>query len=150
METLLPNFNNAQVLVFGDVMLDRYWTGSTSRISPEAPVPVVNIKDREDRAGGAANVAVGIATLGTKVKLMGVIGQDENGQIMQKLLDKVGIKNYLLPHPSQPTITKLRILSRHQQLIRLDFEESFHGADLNALYQDFELQLSQEIGRAHV
>src|SRR5690554_4229798 len=141
METHLPKFNSANVLVFGDVMLDRYWQGPTSRISPEAPVPVVNIKGSEDRAGGAANVAVGIATLGAKVKLMGVTGQDENGQIMQALLNKAGIDNHLFPHPSLPTITKLRILSRHQQLIRLDFEESFQGVDLSPLYADFEQQL---------
>ena len=121
METLLPNYNSAHILVFGDVMLDRYWQGPTSRISPEAPVPVVNIKEREDRAGGAANVALGIATLGAKVKLMGVIGEDENGQIMQSLLNNAGIENHLFAHPSRPTITKLRILSRTQQLIRLDF-----------------------------
>lgn len=141
METHLPKFNSANVLVFGDVMLDRYWQGPTSRISPEAPVPVVNIKGSEDRAGGAANVAVGIATLGAKVKLMGVTGQDENGQIMQALLNKAGIDNHLFPHPSQPTITKLRILSRHQQLIRLDFEESFADTDLTTLYADFNQQL---------
>lgn len=143
METLLPNYNSAHILVFGDVMLDRYWQGPTSRISPEAPVPVVNIKEREDRAGGAANVALGIATLGAKVKLMGVIGEDENGQIMQSLLNNAGIENHLFTHPSRPTITKLRILSRSQQLIRLDFEESFVGTDLTTLQQNFEQQLSQ-------
>lgn len=143
METLLPNFSSAQVLVFGDVMLDRYWQGPTSRISPEAPVPVVNIKDQEDRAGGAANVAVSIATLGAKVKLMGITGQDENGQIMKSLLNNAGIENLLFPHPNKPTITKLRVLSRHQQLIRLDFEESFSGSNLDELYQSFENQLGQ-------
>src|SRR5690554_1233287 len=123
METHFPKFSSADVLVFGDIMLDGYGQGPTSRISPEAPVPVVNIKGSEDRAGGAANVAVGIATIGAKVKLMGVTGQDENGQIMQALLNKASIDHHLFPHPSHPTITKLRILSRHQPLIRLDFEE---------------------------
>lgn len=143
METFIPNFHSAHVLVFGDVMLDRYWQGSTSRISPEAPVPVVNIKDREDRAGGAANVALGIAALGAPVKLMGATGKDDNGQIMQGLLDSAKIDNHLFTHDSRPTITKLRVLSRSQQLIRLDFEESFFDADLHSLYQDFEPQLNQ-------
>ncbi|UZK04580.1 bifunctional D-glycero-beta-D-manno-heptose-7-phosphate kinase/D-glycero-beta-D-manno-heptose 1-phosphate adenylyltransferase HldE [Venatoribacter cucullus] len=137
MDITLPNFHNARVLVFGDVMLDRYWQGSTSRISPEAPVPVVKIQDIENRAGGAGNVALGISVLGAKVDLIGLTGADENGNILEQLLSQAGIRTHLQQHLDLPTITKLRVLSRHQQLIRLDFEESFTGADLPALEQAF-------------
>ncbi|MFY9180311.1 MAG: bifunctional D-glycero-beta-D-manno-heptose-7-phosphate kinase/D-glycero-beta-D-manno-heptose 1-phosphate adenylyltransferase HldE [Venatoribacter sp.] len=141
MSNLLPNFHNARVLVFGDLMLDRYWQGSTSRISPEAPVPVVNIKSTDDRAGGAANVALGMTSLGTKVALMGVIGNDENGKALQALLDKAQIQHSLSVHSKLPTITKLRILSRHQQLIRLDFEEQIQLEASPELIGQFNQQL---------
>lgn len=141
MSNLLPNFHNARVLVFGDLMLDRYWQGSTSRISPEAPVPVVNIKSTDDRAGGAANVALGMTSLGTKVALMGVIGNDENGKALQALLDKAQIQHSLSVHSKLPTITKLRILSRHQQLIRLDFEEQIQLEASPELIGQFSQQL---------
>lgn len=142
MDTLLPNFQHAKVLVLGDVMLDRYWQGPTSRISPEAPVPVVNIKDVEDRVGGASNVALNMATLGVQTYLMGATGKDENARLLTELLQKHQIEPNFYAHPSLPTITKLRILSRHQQLIRLDFEESFQQADLSPLYASFEQQLA--------
>ena len=137
MNLTLPNFHNARVLVFGDVMLDRYWQGSTSRISPEAPVPVVKIQDIENRAGGAGNVALGIAALGASVDLIGLTGADDNGNTLNELLRNAGIRTHLQQDAALPTITKLRVLSRHQQLIRLDFEESFEGADVSALEQQF-------------
>lgn len=126
-------FNQAKVLVLGDVMLDRYWFGATNRISPEAPVPVVKVQQNEDRAGGAANVAMNIASLNVPVTLHGLIGQDDAGQALDKLLNAHQIKNQCVALDSHPTITKLRILSRHQQLLRLDFEENFHNVDSQSL-----------------
>jgi D-beta-D-heptose 7-phosphate kinase/D-beta-D-heptose 1-phosphate adenosyltransferase len=87
MDLQVPNFHQAQVLVFGDVMLDRYWQGPTSRISPEAPVPVVKVQDIENRAGGAGNVALNIATLGAKAQLFGITGDDENANDLEYMLN---------------------------------------------------------------
>lgn len=137
MDSLLPDFHQAKVLVIGDVMLDRYWQGSTSRISPEAPVPVVNIKDISDCAGGAGNVALNTATLGVQTEILGVTGKDDNAKLLMSLLKKKSIATRFMQHDSLPTITKLRILSRHQQLIRLDFEENFNGVDVSSLYDDY-------------
>ena len=122
-------FTKAKVLVLGDVMLDRYWFGGTNRISPEAPVPVVKVQQNEERAGGAANVAMNIAALNVGVELQGFIGQDETGDALQALLAKENIHSNFVKLSTHPTITKLRILSRHQQLLRLDFEENFHNVD---------------------
>lgn len=118
-------FQNAKVLVLGDVMLDRYWFGATNRISPEAPVPVVKVQGNEERAGGAANVAMNIASLNVPVELLGLTGKDEAGTALQSLLSQHHIQCNFVQLDSHPTITKLRILSRHQQLLRLDFEEDF-------------------------
>ena len=141
MDFLLPNFPAAQVLVVGDVMLDRYWQGPTARISPEAPVPVVNIKDISNRAGGAGNVALNLATLGVHTQLLGITGTDENAATLKTLLAEKSIQTHFIEHPELPTITKLRVLSRHQQLIRLDFEESFQQVDHSALLNLFNAQL---------
>jgi len=86
-----PEFNAARIIVIGDVMLDRYWSGQATRISPEAPVPVVKVKSIEDRIGGAANVAINIAKLGGQVTLLGVIGDDAEGEIVQRLLEAEGV-----------------------------------------------------------
>lgn len=137
----LPNFANARVLVVGDVMLDRYWSGPTSRISPEAPVPVVKVSDIEDRAGGAGNVALNIASLTAKASLMGLVGQDESAQVLSDTLNHAHIATHFTPIASHPTITKLRVLSRHQQLIRLDFEESFADADNSQMLDTFKQQV---------
>jgi D-beta-D-heptose 7-phosphate kinase/D-beta-D-heptose 1-phosphate adenosyltransferase len=142
MDLQVPNFHQAQVLVFGDVMLDRYWQGPTSRISPEAPVPVVKVQDIENRAGGAGNVALNIATLGAKAHLFGITGDDENANDLEYMLKNKGVDCGFLRHETSPTITKLRILSRNQQLIRLDFEESFNDVDLTTLYQQFDQQVA--------
>ncbi len=120
----LPDFSKARVLVVGDVMLDRYWSGITERISPEAPVPVVRITGTTERPGGAANVALNLKALGCHAHLIGVIGQDEAGHCLESLLEVQGVGLDLIADPAVRTITKLRILSRHQQLVRLDFEES--------------------------
>ena len=120
-------FNQAKVLVLGDVMLDRYWFGATNRISPEAPVPVVRVQKNEERAGGAANVAMNIASLNVPVQLLGLTGQDEAGAALTALLQQQKIDCNFVQLSTHPTITKLRILSRHQQLLRLDFEEEFQN-----------------------
>ena len=136
-----PKFNHAKVLVLGDVMLDRYWFGGTNRISPEATVPVVKVQEIEERAGGAANVAMNIAALNVPVALHGIIGQDDAGRALDTLLNNHHIQNHCVAVSTHPTITKLRILSRHQQLLRLDFEEGFHNVDST----DLLAKLSQEI-----
>ncbi|GAA6135518.1 bifunctional D-glycero-beta-D-manno-heptose-7-phosphate kinase/D-glycero-beta-D-manno-heptose 1-phosphate adenylyltransferase HldE [Oceaniserpentilla sp. 4NH20-0058] len=138
----LPNFANARVLVVGDVMLDRYWSGPTSRISPEAPVPVVKVSEIEDRAGGAGNVALNIASLTANAQLMGLVGRDENAQVLTDTLNHHNISTQFTAIASHPTITKLRVLSRHQQLIRLDFEESFADADNRSMLNAFEQHVS--------
>jgi D-beta-D-heptose 7-phosphate kinase/D-beta-D-heptose 1-phosphate adenosyltransferase len=139
----LPDFRAARVLVAGDVMLDRYWHGGTSRISPEAPVPVVRVDGVEERAGGAGNVALNIAALGAAVELLGYRGQDEAGASLTALLEKAGIACGIECLEALPTITKLRVLSRHQQLIRLDFEERFHAVDPARLAENFAARLAE-------
>ncbi|HDR1345322.1 TPA: bifunctional D-glycero-beta-D-manno-heptose-7-phosphate kinase/D-glycero-beta-D-manno-heptose 1-phosphate adenylyltransferase HldE, partial [Pasteurella multocida] len=129
------------VLVLGDVMLDRYWFGATNRISPEAPVPVVRVQDNEERAGGAANVAMNIAALNVPVKLLGLTGRDETGLALESLLAKSRIECDFVQLHTHPTITKLRILSRHQQLLRLDFEEDFQNVTSDALLQKLDSAL---------
>jgi len=128
-----PSFERGRVLVVGDIMLDRYWHGPTARISPEAPVPVVRITDSDDRPGGAANVALNLAALGCAVDLVGAVGTDEAADILAAQLAAAGIGLYLIQCPDKPTITKLRILSRNQQLLRLDFEEALGAADVAQL-----------------
>lgn len=119
----VPDFSKCRVLVVGDVMLDRYWTGDTSRISPEAPVPVVHIQDLQDRAGGAANVALNVASLNANVQLLGIVGKDEAADKLDALLNDSEINSSFERLDQCSTITKLRVLSRHQQLMRLDFED---------------------------
>lgn len=137
----MPLFNQAAVLVVGDVMLDRYWHGSTSRISPEAPVPVVKVNQIEDRPGGAGNVALNIAALGAKVRLLGVTGKDEAATILEQRLEAAGVLCDFQKIDAIPTITKLRVISRHQQLLRLDFEEAIVEADAGELARKVEEQL---------
>ena len=134
---ILPDFSQAKVLIVGDLMLDRYWSGGTGRISPEAPVPVVNVSGSEDRPGGAANVAVNGATLGAKVTLLGMCGHDENARILKEKLSSFDINCEFFEVPERDTITKLRVMSRNQQLLRLDFEKSFADVDKSALLTTF-------------
>ncbi|MBU2710867.1 bifunctional D-glycero-beta-D-manno-heptose-7-phosphate kinase/D-glycero-beta-D-manno-heptose 1-phosphate adenylyltransferase HldE [Zooshikella harenae] len=129
MKLTMPRFDRSSVLVVGDVMLDRYWHGATSRISPEAPVPVVKVGEKEDRPGGAGNVALNIVALGAPAYLVGVTGEDEASHVLQTCLEAAGVWCNFQQVKDEPTITKLRIISRHQQLIRLDFEESFKSLD---------------------
>ncbi|MEQ2026298.1 bifunctional D-glycero-beta-D-manno-heptose-7-phosphate kinase/D-glycero-beta-D-manno-heptose 1-phosphate adenylyltransferase HldE [Xenorhabdus szentirmaii] len=129
MKIILPDFHRAGVLVVGDVMLDRYWYGPTSRISPEAPVPVVKVENIEERPGGAANVAMNIASLGANSRLIGLTGIDDAARALTEKLSNVKVQCDFVPVPTHPTITKLRVLSRNQQLLRLDFEEGFQNVD---------------------
>lgn len=122
-EILKNKLSKARVLVVGDVMLDRYWFGDVDRISPEAPVPVVRIKRKEDRAGGAANVARNISSLGGGITLLSVIGNDEAGNALEALLKENSVSAKLYRDENISTTVKLRVLSRQQQLIRIDFEE---------------------------
>lgn len=137
----IPDFSSASVLVAGDLMLDRYWHGATSRISPEAPVPVVHVQDEEARPGGAGNVALNIASLGGKAGLLGLVGDDPVADQLHTLLSSAGVDCHLQRDDRYPTITKLRIISRHQQLIRLDFEDGFPGLDEARMLAEFEKRL---------
>ena len=119
-----PEFGAARIVVIGDVMLDRYWSGQALRISPEAPVPVVKVKAIEDRIGGAGNVALNIAKLGGKVTLLGVVGNDAESEILKQLLEAEGVDCDFVVEKSLRSICKLRVMAQHQQLIRLDFEDT--------------------------
>lgn len=139
----LPDFSKANILVVGDLMLDRYWTGQTGRISPEAPVPVVKIDDSEDRPGGAANVAFNAAALGANIHLLGLTGADESADLLEQKLSALGVNCDFVRLAEYDTITKLRVLSRNQQLIRLDFEKSFAGADTQSMVERFKQRCEQ-------
>lgn len=141
MHKQLPNFKNASVLVIGDIMLDRYWFGDTARISPEAPVPVVKIKQIDERPGGAGNVALNIAALEANVTLLGVVGTDAAAQSLKEQLSAAGVNHDLIQYDNTLTITKLRVISRQQQLIRLDFEEKFPTFDPDRLIQAYQQHL---------
>ncbi|WP_024328257.1 bifunctional D-glycero-beta-D-manno-heptose-7-phosphate kinase/D-glycero-beta-D-manno-heptose 1-phosphate adenylyltransferase HldE [Thioalkalivibrio sp. ALR17-21] len=138
----LPPLDQARVLVAGDLMLDRYWHGATDRISPEAPVPVVHVRDIEQRPGGAGNVALNLAALGGRPDLVGVTGDDTAASDLSALLEEAGVRCHFRRRSGAATITKLRVISRHQQLIRLDFEDGFPGATAGDLLADFEPLLS--------
>ena len=141
MNIQIPNFNGVRVLVVGDVMLDRYWSGDTSRVSPEAPIPIVHVREQHDRAGGAGNVALNVAALGATASILGLIGKDKDGDLLEKKLLEANVESILQRTDSAPTITKLRVLSRHQQLIRLDFEEEPHQFSAEKQLQEFKQQL---------
>ena len=135
MKLEMPAFQEARLLVIGDVMLDRYWHGAASRVSPEAPVAVVRVGNREDRPGGAGNVALNIAALGSATRLIGIVGEDETGSELHSRLSAAGVYCDFIKSDDKPTITKLRVISQHQQLIRLDFEQPFEPADINGLLE---------------
>ena len=121
--SVLPDLKGGNITVIGDVMLDRFWSGASRRVSPEAPVPVVSVGDQEDRAGGAGNVAVNLAKLGVSVSLVGLCGDDEHARALRSCVESAGVRWNVMPCAAQ-TIVKLRVLSRNQQLLRMDFEES--------------------------
>lgn len=143
----MHDFSQATILVVGDVMLDQYWTGRAGRISPEAPVPVVKVAAEEVRAGGAANVALNIASLGAKAHLMGVVGQTAEGEIdlygqqLSQLMTQAGV-SYDWALSDSGTICKLRVLSHHQQLIRMDFENPVPEQPALALAEKLKQQVA--------
>ncbi|WP_136064978.1 bifunctional D-glycero-beta-D-manno-heptose-7-phosphate kinase/D-glycero-beta-D-manno-heptose 1-phosphate adenylyltransferase HldE [Modicisalibacter radicis] len=137
----LTALERARLLVVGDVMLDRYWHGGTSRISPEAPVPVVRVDESEDRPGGAANVALNVAALGGRVALAGLVGDDDNAGLLTTRLEDSDVSTHFQRSAEIPTITKLRVMSRSQQLIRLDFEDSLAGIDTGEMLDRVEAAL---------
>lgn len=120
-----PDFSNLNILIVGDAMLDRYWHGDTSRISPEAPVPVIKVDKTEERVGGAANVAVNVSALGAQATLVAAIGTDSLGEHLASLLNKQKVECDFIQSNQLSTISKLRVLGRNQQLLRLDFEKYF-------------------------
>ena len=141
MKIKLPDFSNATVLVVGDVMLDQYWYGSSRRISPEAPVPIVHVRDDEMRAGGASNVALNITALGARAKLLGMTGDDDNAKKLETLLAKQQVECHFEKQPNHDTALKLRIIAQHQQMIRLDFEDDFSDINKSILLKRFEALL---------
>jgi len=139
----LPPFKDARILVVGDVMLDRYWFGDVHRISPEAPVPVLKVSRVEERPGGAANVARNIASLGAHCTLLSVVGADEAGDCLQRLLTEQGGVDALLHRDEGfSTIVKLRAIARQQQLLRIDFETPPSHEVLKAKLEEFKVKLS--------
>lgn len=142
MNNSLPDTNAARVLIVGDVMLDRYWFGEVSRISPEAPVPVVKIEKVEERPGGAANVARNCAALGAKVSLLSVVGADEAGKTLARLMDDANIESSLHEDAGLNTTVKLRVIGRQQQLLRIDFENTPDHEVLRAKLADFSARLA--------
>ena len=142
MSMAIPDFSQLKVVVAGDLMLDQYWFGPASRISPEAPVPIVRVARSEARAGGAANVAMNLISLGVKTTCCGIVGDDGTGMDLRGLLEVEGIDAALAASERHPTITKLRVLSRNQQLIRLDTEQVYSESDANALVKVASEQLA--------
>jgi D-beta-D-heptose 7-phosphate kinase/D-beta-D-heptose 1-phosphate adenosyltransferase len=143
MLAISPEFNKARILVIGDVMLDRYWSGTAARISPEAPVPVVRVKSTEERVGGAGNVALNIAKLGGQVTLLGVVGNDAEGETIKQILEAQKVACDFVVEATIRTICKLRIMAQHQQLIRVDFEEPTLHFDHAALLTRLQQHLSE-------
>ena len=137
-----PDTSKARILVVGDVMLDRYWFGDVSRISPEAPVPVVKVERVEERPGGAANVARNCAALGAHVALLSVVGADEAGQTLARLVAASAIDASLHEDAQINTTVKLRVIGRQQQLLRIDFENSPTHEVLEAKLAEFAQRLA--------
>ena len=142
MSHTLPDTSRARVLVVGDVMLDRYWFGEVSRISPEAPVPVVKIERHEERLGGAANVARNVAALGARAGLLSVVGTDEAGRRLEELLAAEKIDASLHEDARLSTTVKLRVIGRQQQLLRIDFENWPTHEVLRSKLAEFEARLA--------
>ena len=135
--------SNARVLVVGDAMLDRYWYGTVDRISPEAPVPVLRVTREEERIGAAANVAYNVVSLGAQASLLTVLGDDAPGRLLEALLSKTGIKPIIGRDASLKTTVKLRLIGRHQQLLRADFENTPDHEALALMLDQFEAALPE-------
>ena len=140
---MLPDFSSVRALVVGDLMLDRYHHGAVSRISPEAPVQVVQVERSEDQPGGAAHVAVNVANLGATAHLLGFVGADEEADTLHKLTQKRGVRSHFIDEAGSRTSIKTRVISRNQQLLRLDFETSSHRYRLDELSRRFAELLPQ-------
>lgn len=141
--SMLEKISQVRLLVVGDVMLDRYWFGEVSRISPEAPVPVVKVQRMEERLGGAANVARNAASLGAVSALLSVVGDDEAGRTLDRLLEEGQIDANLHVDREIDTTVKLRVIGRQQQLLRIDFETTPSHEILQAKLADFETRVVQ-------
>jgi rfaE bifunctional protein kinase chain/domain len=139
----LPDFGAARVLVAGDVMLDRYWFGDVSRISPEAPVPVVLVQRTEERPGGAANVARNVTALGAACRLLSVVGDDEAGRSLERLLGESRVDSSLHRDPGFTTTVKLRVVGHQQQLLRIDFERAPGEEALDAKLDEYRRLVAQ-------
>lgn len=138
----IPDTRAARVLVVGDVMLDRYWFGEVSRISPEAPVPVVHVQRTEERPGGAANVARNAVALGASCTLLAVVGKDEPADALERLLAEEGVHTRLYRDESLSTTIKLRVIGRQQQLLRIDFENTPAYEVLQSKLSEFKAMLA--------
>lgn len=146
-DKLFAQFSGIKIGVVGDVMLDTYWWGHVDRISPEAPVPVVALDKREHRIGGAGNVALNLVSLGAQVAALSVTGKDDDGQLLKRLFNQAGINTtYLLESSTRITTNKVRIISRNQQMMRLDSEttKDLSPADEQALLQQIEQYIITE------
>lgn len=122
-DKLFHDFTQLKVAVVGDVMLDTYWWGNVERISPEAPVPVVAVSKKEQRIGGAGNVALNIASLGASVSMISVLGKDDDGDQLTGLLQQNNINSqFIVQSENRVTTNKIRIISRNQHMMRLDAE----------------------------
>lgn len=158
MKFKLPDFTVARILVVGDVMLDRYWYGVTDRISPEAPVPVVHVQRCDERPGGAGNVALNITALGAKAILVGMVGDDPEALSLKRKLEAVNVACHFKEEPNKPTITKLRVLSHNQQLIRMDFEEPLYQSGVESplvelcekLIKDVDIVVMSDYGKGSI
>ncbi|MGN6539784.1 MAG: bifunctional heptose 7-phosphate kinase/heptose 1-phosphate adenyltransferase [Ginsengibacter sp.] len=146
-DQLFSKFSKMKVAVIGDVMLDTYWWGNVERISPEAPVPVVAVSKREQRIGGAGNVALNVQALGASVSLLTILGDDEDGYQLKKLLEEKNIDTrFILESKKRITTNKIRIISRNQQMMRLDAEivHDIDDADEEKLQNQIEKFITTE------
>ena len=145
MKQIFTPDNRARVLIVGDVILDRYLYGDTARISPEAPVPVVHVKETEERPGGAGNVALNISKLGVQSCLVGITGNDDSADLLEKYLSDEDVECQFVRQEGFPTVTKIRVLSQHQQLIRLDYEATTIQVDVEKINALFIQQLQESM-----
>ena len=136
------NFNYAKVLVVGDVILDTYCSGIVRRISPEAPVPIIDQEKVLNCLGGAANVALNLSSLGVDVGVMGILGKDSNAQVVMNLLSSAVIKTHMIESGDKPTINKIRVSANSHQLVRIDIEERFDTSSSNRLEELFKDEIS--------
>ncbi|MDY0132239.1 MAG: bifunctional D-glycero-beta-D-manno-heptose-7-phosphate kinase/D-glycero-beta-D-manno-heptose 1-phosphate adenylyltransferase HldE [Desulforegulaceae bacterium] len=135
---MIENLGKGKITVAGDVMLDSYWYGETKRISPEAPVPVVKVQSSDERPGGSANVAMNIGSLGTRCDIVSITGDDELAKVLEKKLKEFKIRTKFQKIKNSKTISKLRIISQHQQLLRIDHEDGFPGIKRDKIEKYYE------------